>query len=218
MPVPPPAERRQSPRLLTTVPISLEWQSEQGEIRRVRGTTRDITRSGVYCFLEEALPPRLPVTFDVVFPAELTAANPLKLRCRGRILRSESWGRRFGVVASIDSHQVLETPEPAAESDRRASARVLPCSAIVVEYPGVRSVARDLSFTGAFVEDERPFPVGRLLDLHLRGDGLKGEVLVKAIVRRVEPQIGMAVEFVALSQQANEQLREIVEKNRQPLP
>jgi len=210
----PPAERRETPRVTTGVPISLEWRTEGGEIRRVRGTTRDITRSGVYCFVEEPLAPGLPVGFDVIFPGELTAGDPLKLRCQGRILRSESWGRRFGVVASIQSHEVLETAEPLSESDRRIHLRVQPSSAIVVEYPGQRSVVRDLSPTGAFVEDERPFPVGRMLELRLRRDGLAGDIQVKAIVRRVEPQIGMAVEFVALTEEANQRVRELVEESR----
>lgn len=212
-----PGERREAPRLTSSLPISLEWQTEGDELRRVRGTTRDVTRNGVYCFVEEPLAPGLPVGFDVLFPGELTAGDPLRLRCRGRILRSESHGRRFGVAASIQSHTVVETPEPVAESDRRGHTRIQPNSAVVVEYPGVRSVVRDLSLTGAFIEDERPFPMGRMMDLHLRVDGQGTEIEVKAIVRRVEPQLGMAVEFVALSQQANERLREIVEKNRQAL-
>ncbi len=204
-------ERRQTPRMGSTLPISMEWRSENGQICRARGSTRDVCRQGVYCFLEQPLPVGLPVGFDVVFPGEFTAGAPLKLRCNGRILRSESLGRRFGVAASIEAHQVLETTDVRTEADRRAYTRILPRSAIVVEYPGLRSVIRDLSVTGAFIEDERPLPVGRQFDLRLSTDGSGGEIVVKAIVRRVEPQMGMAVEFVALSQEAHQQLQEIVE-------
>lgn len=214
----PDRDRRQTRRLATTLPVQVEWAGVEGEIRRARGSTRDISRAGLYCFLEEPLAGGISVAFDVVFPAELTAGNPLKLRCQGRVLRSETCERRFGVAATIENFQVMDTPEPLRDSDRRAYARILPTSSLAVHYPGVRSVVRDLSLTGAFLEDERPFPVGRQVELQLTGNGLSAEVRVKAVVRRVEPQVGMAVEFIALSREANNLLRQMIEKENPRKP
>ena len=210
------SERRTVPRVFTTLPISLEWDTAEGQINRARGTTRDVSRGGVYGYIEHPLPPALNVRFEVVFSGELTAADPLKLWCSGRILRSEVLGRRFGIAASIQEYKVIETLEPLGELDRRLNLRVIPPEAIVAEYPGIRSVLRDLSPTGAFIEEDRPFPVGRLIDMRLRGEGLEAELDIKAIVRRVEPQLGMAVEFIALSKETRERLLRFVEKHRGP--
>jgi hypothetical protein len=210
------SERRTAPRVFSTLPISFEWDTDDGQIRRARGTTRDVSRRGIYGYIEHPLTPALDVRFEVVFSGELTAADPLKLWCSGRILRSEILGRRFGVAASIEQCKVLETLEPASESDRRQDLRIIPPEAIVAEYPGIRSVIRDLSPTGAFVEEDRPFPVGRVIDMRLRGEGLEEEIEVKAIVRRVEGQIGMAVEFIGLSKETRAYLLKFVEKHRRP--
>ncbi len=210
-------ERRSTKRVPTVLPICFEWHFNEAELRRTRGTTRDISNHGLYCFVERGLPPGLPVEFEVVFPAEVTASEPLKLRCEGKILRSEALGRRFGVASSIDSYEVIDIGEAISDSDRRSHLRVIPPEAIVAEYPGLRSVIRDVSPTGAFVEDDRPFPVGRVIDLRLRGEGLEAPIEVKAIVRRVEPQIGMAVEFVALSTEARAHLHRFITKARKPI-
>jgi hypothetical protein len=199
---------------MTALPICFEWHVNDHEIRRTRGVTRDLSRRGIYAFLESPLAPGMHVEYEVVFPGELTATEPLKLRCGGLILRSEIQDRRFGAVASIDTFEIAEAAEPTSESDRRSQFRIVPPEALVAEYPGLRSVVRDLSPTGAFIEDDRPFPIGRQIDLRLRGEGLGAPIEVKAVVRRVQPQIGMAVEFVALSKEAKLLLVRFVERNQ----
>jgi c-di-GMP-binding flagellar brake protein YcgR len=214
MPDPIRHERRRALRVPTVLPICFEWRSPENEIRHTRGTTNDVSRHGIYCHLESPLSPGLPVEFEVIFPRELTATDPMRLWCSGRVLRSEMRDRRFGLVASINTHKIMDAKEDADDSDRRSHLRVVPPEAIVAEYPGLRSVIRDLSPTGAFIEDNRPFPVGHLIELRLRGDSLRAPIEVKAIVRRVEPQIGMAVEFVALSEHTRETLLDFIEKSQ----
>lgn len=207
-------ERRGSPRLDVEHPISFEWQSKDGELQRGRGTTRDIALGGVYCLLDRPLPAGQAVEFDVVLPGQLADGNPVKLHCRGRILRAEKVeGRGFGIAASIESCRVLETLAPTADAARqRLFARVAPPSLLVAEYPGMRSAVRDLSLAGAFIEDERPLPGGRLFDLRLCSDKPPVEIVLRAIVRRVESQVGMAVEFVALSPEGKKQLQQVLEQ------
>ncbi|MFQ5926518.1 MAG: PilZ domain-containing protein [Terriglobia bacterium] len=213
-----PEERREQRRVGLNIPILLEWRADGGHIRRARGVTRDISRRGVYCFLEEPLPNGQCVEFDIVFPGELTAAEPLALHCRGTAVRSEVQERRFGLAASIEVHEPLRAAAPGAETERRVRPRIKPESALVVEYPGLQTLIRDISTTGAFIEDERPLPVGRVIDLGLRRTSSHPPIELRAVVRRVEPQVGMAVEFIALSEEAEAQLREIVaEKNLHPL-
>lgn len=200
------SERRSAARLPLVLPICLEWLSSGEEIHRTRGTTRDVSRHGVYCFLESPLSPGLSVRFAIVFPSELTGSDPLKLDCAGRILRSEIRERRLGVSAVIESSRISDASEPTPESERRSSVRIVPHQAIIVEYPGLRSVLRDLSPTGAFIEDDRPFPVGRIIRLHLCGWEITQPAEVEAIVRRVEPNVGMAVEFIAMTREVHAHL------------
>ena len=212
----PALERRRSPRVPTVLPILFEWRVNETDICRARGVTKDVSRLGVYCYVENSLSAGLSVAFEVVFPRELTATDPMKLWCQGQVLRSEIQDRRFGLVATIESHEILDAGDSNPESDRRGHLRVIPPEAIVAEYPGLRSVIRNLSPTGAFVEDNRPFPVGHLIDLRLRGESLSEPIHVRAIVRRVEPQIGMAVEFVALAESNRAVLWRFIEQSAPP--
>lgn len=205
-----PSERRREPRLVASLPIVFEWQTQEGELCRARGTIQNISPGGVYCHLEQPLPLRLAVQFQVAFPAGLAVGERLHFHSSGRVLRVESLGRRFGITASIETRQAIDTGP--MEQNRRVHARIMPFASIPVQYPGLRLLVRDLSPTGAFIEDERPLPVGRVFEMTLGGEGPLQEVRLRAVVRRTEPYIGMAVEFVALGKEANRRLQEFLEK------
>ena len=210
-------DRRDQKRMGVRLPIALEWRGGHGTIRRTRGITRDISRRGMYCFVEEPIPDGQPIDFDVVFPGELTATHPLALHCRATAVRTEVQERRFGLAAAIQAREPIELGDPAPDGGRRVRRRIKPDIVVCVEFPGLRAIIRDVSTTGAFIEDERPLPVGRGVDLQVRFDKSLPPVEVRAVVRRVEPQVGMAVEFTSLSEEAAAQLRRVVgEKNLCP--
>ena len=208
------ADRRKAQRLDATHPIVLEWQAGAGDLHRARGTTRDIALGGVYCYVERPLASGEPVDFDMVLPGELADGNPRKLRCSGRVLRSEkAEGHGYGVAVTIETSHVLAVLEPTVDiASQRVYARIIPPASLQAEYPGMRSAVRDLSLAGAFIEDDRPLPVGRIFRLRLSSPTLGTEMDVDAVVRRVEPHAGMAVEFVALSKEAKKTLEEIVQR------
>ncbi len=206
-------DRRTNPRVVASLPILFEWQTQQGELCRARGITYDVSQQGVYCYLEQPLALDLSVQFHLVFPPELTISESLNFSCAGRVLRRENLGRRFGVAASIESRQAVGNGEPMAEPHRRAHPRIMPFASIAVEYPALRSVIRDLSSTGAYIEDARPLPVGRQLGLRLGGNGGLPEICLQAVVRRTEPYVGMAVEFVAIGKEADLRLHEFLGTN-----
>jgi len=209
------ADRRKGQRLDATHPIVLEWQAGAGDLHRARGTTRDIALGGVYCYVERPLASGEPVEFDMVLPGELGGGSPRKLRCSGRVLRSEKAPERggYGVAVTIETSRVLAVLEPTIDiASQRVYARIIPPASLQAEYPGMRSAVRDLSLAGAFIEDERPLPIGRIFRLRLASPTLNAEMDVDAVVRRVEPHIGMAVEFVALSKEAKKTLEELVQQ------
>ncbi len=206
-------ERRGHPRVAGTTNASLFWRGSTGQVLRTRASTRDISARSLYLYSEQLLERGTPVEFDLVFPTEMTAAEPVRLHGQGRVIRSEALGKRFGLVVSIASHALapLSRQELAfPEAERRAQARVQSPSPLYADYPGLESVIRDLSTAGAFIEDERPLPIGRRFTLRLRGPSLSAPLEVTAVVRRVEPQVGMAVEFVSMSEEALKALRLLV--------
>ena len=207
-------ERRKGQRLDATHPIVLEWQAGAGDLHRARGTTRDIALGGVYCYVERPLASGEPVEFDMVLPAELAGGNPRKLRCTGRVLRSEkAEGRGYGVAVTIETSRLLAVLEPTMDvATHRIYARIIPPVSLQAEYPGMRSAVRDLSLAGAFIEDDRPLPIGRIFRLRLASPTLGAEIDVDAVVRRLEPHAGMAVEFVALGKDARKTLEELVQQ------
>ncbi|MFQ5816654.1 MAG: PilZ domain-containing protein [Terriglobia bacterium] len=93
--------------------------------------------------------------------------------------------------------------------ERRGQPRIKPAKAIFVEYPGYQAQIRDLSLGGAFIEDHRPIARGRVVQMRLLLDG-GTPIVAKAIVRRVEPDIGMGVEFIEMTADDRNRLREFV--------
>lgn len=185
-------------------------------IKRTRGVTRDLSQRGVYCNVEDPIPADQPLEFVVVIPVEMTAGTAMALQCRAKIVRVDTQERRYGIAASIESRKPIALGEQSLDPQRRIQPRVRPAKVTPVEFPGTGSQIRDLSPTGAFIADERPFPLGRKLNLRFRLDGIGPSLEVQAVVRRVDPQIGMAVEFVELSEETYRLLNEYAAQNNRP--
>jgi hypothetical protein len=87
--------------------------------------------------------------------------------------------------------------------------RVKPKEEMKVEYPTIAPRVRNLSLTGAFIEDKRPLSKGRVLPVKLWV--LPNEAItVNAMVRRVEDGEGMGVEFLGMSDADHTRLRRSV--------
>lgn len=205
----PASDRRSGMRVPLASSIALLWRDSAGQVLHSRGLTRDVGPTGVYFYADQALFPGTPVEFDLVFPSEMTAAEPMRLHGDGTIVRSERVDKRFGAAMTTSSRTLTSICRDALtspEAERRAQIRVQPPAPLFAEYPGLESVVRDLSLTGAFVEDERPLPLGRVFTLRLCGSPFPQSLELRAIVRRVEPHVGMAVEFLAMSEEALKRL------------
>lgn len=93
--------------------------------------------------------------------------------------------------------------------ERRLDPRVPADGRVAVEYvlPGPR--VKDLSVTGVYVYDDRPFQRGTQIDLRLRL-AKDDTVLVRGMVRRVDPGVGMAIEFIHIDQHARRRIRDFI--------
>ncbi|MBI4461311.1 MAG: PilZ domain-containing protein [Acidobacteria bacterium] len=95
------------------------------------------------------------------------------------------------------------------EHERRVQPRIKPEKEILVEYPEFRPRVRNISISGAFIEDPRPLPRGRVLQVRLLLDG-EQTIQAKAMVRRSEPDVGMGVEFIEMTPDDRNRLRKFV--------
>ena len=96
-----------------------------------------------------------------------------------------------------------------SDHERREDLRKPPRKELWVEYPDYVPRVRDLSLSGAFIEDPRPLRPGRIIRLHIT-DRKAPPMEIKAMVRRVVPEQGMTVEFVEMSDEVRRRLRELV--------
>lgn len=97
----------------------------------------------------------------------------------------------------------------AIDHERRAQPRIQPDRRVYVDYPDLRPRVRDISMSGAFVEDHRPLPPGRMLNMTLWLDE-QTPVTARAMIRRAEEGVGMGVEFLSMSDADLNRLRRFV--------
>ncbi|MFQ5694525.1 MAG: PilZ domain-containing protein [Terriglobia bacterium] len=90
--------------------------------------------------------------------------------------------------------------------ERRSQPRVQPAETIWVDYPDLKPRVRDMSLAGAYIEDARPLLRGHVCSIRLTLSQQQS-VNAKAIVRRTDPGVGMAVEFVEISAEDRRRLQ-----------
>jgi hypothetical protein len=73
----------------------------------VTAQTRDVSSRGVYIYLESDMAEGVPMGFVMTLPTEITLADPIRVRCSGRVLRVEKNAERHGVAVSIDRYDFV---------------------------------------------------------------------------------------------------------------
>jgi hypothetical protein len=92
--------------------------------------------------------------------------------------------------------------------DRRLDARVSD-GVIQVEYVVPSPKVRDLSVSGLYLQDPRTLQRGQPIELLLHIAGHE-PILIRGMVRRVDPGEGMAIEFIQLSAADRRKIKEFV--------
>ena len=92
--------------------------------------------------------------------------------------------------------------------DRRLDARVAD-GVIHVEFVAPSPQVRDLSVSGLYLKDPRPLQRGQPIELLLRITG-EEPILIRGMVRRVDPGEGMAIEFIQLSAADRRKIKKFV--------
>lgn len=105
-------ERRAGQRFEIHLPISIEFEG-----RTVAGFSQNLSTRGVFLYSEANLPAGAVVQLIFTMPSEITLAESMRVRCRGRVLRSGSSGssQGNGLAVQLDSYQYLD--QSASESN-----------------------------------------------------------------------------------------------------
>ena len=98
-------ERRIGQRFEFTLPVSIEFEG-----RTFSGCSQNLSTRGVFLFSEAHLPEGAIVQLIFTMPSEITLTESMRVRCRGRVLRSGTSGspQGNGLAVQLDSYEYLD--------------------------------------------------------------------------------------------------------------
>lgn len=101
-------DSRTCKRFPLELPISIHEADSSDELK---STTGNVSSAGVYLRANAAWKIGSKVEFEIILPAEATAAqNDIRVRCRGRVVRVDkaaSDAGRCGVACIIDKYEFV---------------------------------------------------------------------------------------------------------------
>jgi hypothetical protein len=81
------------------------------ELEAGRGVTRDFSRSGIYFETDKSFVPGQTIEFTIVLEF-VDPDRPVRVKCRGQIIRVEKNERKIGIAASIRSYSFEKHLDP----------------------------------------------------------------------------------------------------------
>ncbi len=107
-------ERRSSRRFLMRLPLTVRW-TDESVVGEAATESREVSSRGLFFRLPMGLKCGAPVEIVMTLPHELTQAGPVRVRCLGRVLRSNSDDAgEVGVAAAIERYEFMRNGESAA--------------------------------------------------------------------------------------------------------
>jgi len=105
-------ERRGAQRFEVHLPLAVHFDGRTGP-----GFTLDLSGRGIFFYAETALPEGAVVELTFTMPSEITLAENMPVRCRGRVLRASASqaGQRNGMAVQLDSYEYLPSDEPVTQ-------------------------------------------------------------------------------------------------------
>ncbi len=97
---------RGSLRVPLELPVQVRWRATGGRTQRADGKTSSISGNGLFMAIPRRLRPGARIAFTIMLPAEI-AKIPIKLICRGRVVRQHWSNNLKGVAAIIDDYRLL---------------------------------------------------------------------------------------------------------------
>lgn len=105
------SERRSTQRFSMRLPLTVRWTTGAA-VGETSTESRDVSSRGVYFFLSKDVKEGSPVEILLTLPNEITLAGPVRVRCLGRVQRTEQRDEgSVGVVAAIERYEFLRGSE-----------------------------------------------------------------------------------------------------------
>jgi hypothetical protein len=105
------SERRTTQRFQMRLPLTVRWTTGAA-VGETSTESRDVSSRGVYFLLAKDVKEGSAVEILLTLPNEITLAGPVRVRCLGRIQRTESRDEgEIGVVAAIERYEFLRGEE-----------------------------------------------------------------------------------------------------------
>ena len=105
-------ERRGAQRFEVHTPLSVQFDG-----RTMHGFTQDLSGRGIFFYAETSLPEGVIIHLIFTMPSEITLAENMPVRCRGRVLRASEpqSGQRNGIAVQLDSYEYLPADKPVSQ-------------------------------------------------------------------------------------------------------
>lgn len=101
----PQPERRANRRFSLDLPIIVKFVDNQ--VHDMRGQTRDVSSRGVFFYVSSRLKEGAAIEFVMTLPSEITLAEPIRVRCFGKIMRLEQEAGKLGVAVAIEKYDFV---------------------------------------------------------------------------------------------------------------
>jgi len=102
----PQPEKRSTRRFSLELPITVVY-TNNGRTE-LEGQTRDVSSRGVFIYANTNFVEGAVIEFVMTLPREITLAEPIRVRCAGRVLRIENKDQRQGIAATIDQYDFID--------------------------------------------------------------------------------------------------------------
>ncbi|HYY70371.1 MAG TPA: PilZ domain-containing protein [Terriglobales bacterium] len=98
------SERRGAQRFAISVPVAV--QCPGGSFPQEAALSQDVSAKGIFFLISSRPREGSNIEFTVTLPSEVTLTDPMRVNCRGRVIRVVNQGNahRFGVGATIEGY------------------------------------------------------------------------------------------------------------------
>lgn len=103
------AETQQEKRAARRFPLHLPVTVNHSENLTDTGQVRDVSARGICFYLQAAVAEGAPIGFTLTLPPEITLTESILVRCKGRVVRVDSYGEsgNLAVAAVIEEYEFL---------------------------------------------------------------------------------------------------------------
>jgi PilZ domain len=103
-------EKRAIRRFALQLPVTVTAAS--GEQLQATAQTRDVSSHGICFDCDAAMEKGSAIEFTLTLPAEVTMTEPIRVRCRGTVVRVESKeAGKFSIAAAIENYEFVANDE-----------------------------------------------------------------------------------------------------------